>query len=311
MPHDIEKIGGPIRIRHGTSRSDRGSVVIVTTWSIETSSPSATTMTTVKIQESVTTGKTVRTTTRTETTKADRVESVWERALDPGGWLFLRILLAVLAAFFVGAATQRVLLGTYTIKIGPLELGEIALKDVVPAGQKLQQGLQATLQRAKGEEETPHTAVPDLPASQSPAVQLIRLGDEVARRLRSLAEQHGLEADQPLPELITTLAEKNFFNEDAKNGLLAIAKLANQATQGMRVTDDVGVWAREVGSRLLAELDALLSATTTCAKCGHRFSDEELKGEGDERRACPECGATQRKFYRTAQDTLGTTEGVT
>jgi hypothetical protein len=75
--------------------------------------------------------------------------SLWERALTPAGIPFLRLLLVTLAAFFIGFAVQRVILGNYALSIGPVTLpsqpGTIEQSAVVIALSTADQGL--TLQR--------------------------------------------------------------------------------------------------------------------------------------------------------------------
>jgi hypothetical protein len=63
-------------------------------------------------------------TTKTITKEASR--SFVERSLAAGGLLFLRIGVVVLAAFFAGALVQRMILGNYALKVGPVELPELA-----------------------------------------------------------------------------------------------------------------------------------------------------------------------------------------
>lgn len=64
---------------------------------------------------------------RTETTETSSPasDSTFERAIAGGGLFFLRLGLVVLAAFLAGAVVQRVWLGSYGIKIGVLELGDV------------------------------------------------------------------------------------------------------------------------------------------------------------------------------------------
>ena len=63
-------------------------------------------------------GKPVERTTTTKPASAPWVE----RALGNSGLLLLRVGIVVLAAFLAGAVAQRVLLGDYALKVGPVEV---------------------------------------------------------------------------------------------------------------------------------------------------------------------------------------------
>jgi hypothetical protein len=74
-----------------------------------------------------TTTKTVTTTvgnetTKTETTTSPSAQSLLDRGLATGGLLLLRLGIVALAAFLAGAVVQRIKLGDFALKLGPLEL---------------------------------------------------------------------------------------------------------------------------------------------------------------------------------------------
>jgi hypothetical protein len=64
--------------------------------------------------------------TETTQTKSEANEGLIERSLAAGGLLLLRSGVVVLAAFIAAASVQRTLLGDFRIKVGPLELSEVA-----------------------------------------------------------------------------------------------------------------------------------------------------------------------------------------
>lgn len=73
------------------------------------------------------TTRTVKTTeapdgTTVETTETTVDDSALEQALSASGGLLLRIGLVAIAAFLAGAATQRILIGQYQLKAGPIEI---------------------------------------------------------------------------------------------------------------------------------------------------------------------------------------------
>ena len=83
--------------------------------------PAETTTTTRTTNEVKTTTKGTESTEKREVTTALK-ETTLERALgQPGLWL-VRLLLIVLVAFFSGAAVQRILIGEFSLKLGPIEV---------------------------------------------------------------------------------------------------------------------------------------------------------------------------------------------
>src|SRR5262245_24909162 len=93
-------------------------------------SPSAKTATTVTTETKTTaTGQTETTTKREIATKS---EDFVDRILGKTGPWLLRVLLVVLAAFLMGAAVQRVILGRYALKLAGLEVPEVPLEAIVP-----------------------------------------------------------------------------------------------------------------------------------------------------------------------------------
>lgn len=83
--------------------------------------PTQTTSTTKDFKETRASIKGPETTERHEVTTA-LTETTLERALGPPGLLIVRLLLVLLASFFAGAAVQRVFLGEFSLKLGPVEL---------------------------------------------------------------------------------------------------------------------------------------------------------------------------------------------
>jgi hypothetical protein len=65
---------------------------------------------------------------KTVTTTVAGGKGVLERVFGAGGLIILRLGAIVLVAFLAGALVQRMLLGQYAIKVGPLELPAIADK---------------------------------------------------------------------------------------------------------------------------------------------------------------------------------------
>jgi hypothetical protein len=62
---------------------------------------------------------------QTTVTLREADDSLLDRALAGAGFLFFRIGLAALAAFLAGAVVQRTLLGSFAMKVGPVELPDL------------------------------------------------------------------------------------------------------------------------------------------------------------------------------------------
>src|SRR5262245_45607653 len=89
-------------------------------------SPSAKTATTVTTETKTTAAGQTETTTKHEI--APKYEDFVDRILGRTGPWFLRVLLVVLAAFLMGAAVQRIILGRYALKFAGLEVPEVPLE---------------------------------------------------------------------------------------------------------------------------------------------------------------------------------------
>jgi hypothetical protein len=61
-------------------------------------------------------------TTSTVTTRSESSQSLLDRGLAAGGLLILRLGIVALAAFLAGAVVQRIKLGDFQLKLGPLEV---------------------------------------------------------------------------------------------------------------------------------------------------------------------------------------------
>ena len=93
--------------------------------------PSETTTIKKDSKEQRTTAKGPETVEKHDVTTSSK-ESGFERALgSPGLWL-LRALVIVIVAFFAGAAVQRVLLGEFSFKVGPVEVPPLPVSSPEP-----------------------------------------------------------------------------------------------------------------------------------------------------------------------------------
>jgi hypothetical protein len=74
----------------------------------------------------------------TKRTTAEASRSFVERSLASGGLLLVRIGLVALAAFLAGAVVQRTMLGVFTMKLGPLEVPELAKRTAEASDEALE-----------------------------------------------------------------------------------------------------------------------------------------------------------------------------
>ena len=110
---------------------------VVTDWgSLYGADPFAQRRTTVVTEKRLASGK--REVTRV--TK-DASDSMLTRGLSAGGLLLVRVGIVVLVAFLAGALVQRLLLGEFAVKVGPLEVP--ALADAAATSERLAQELAA------------------------------------------------------------------------------------------------------------------------------------------------------------------------
>lgn len=86
---------------------------------------------------------------------------------------------------------------------------------------------------------------------------------EVERRLRVIAEQHGLKAaHQPLYRIVSDLQIMQLVPNQVASGLADLIALGNRAAHGSDVEPEAVNWLLDVGPSILATLDELLGPRT-------------------------------------------------
>lgn len=95
-------------------------------------------------------------------------------------------------------------------------------------------------------------------ADQDPNLALVGLRIEIDKRIRALAEAHGVSTRLPLPRLTTQLAELGILDREIASGLRDLVALGNQAAHGTPVSRDAALSAVDYGPQVLAALDAKL-----------------------------------------------------
>lgn len=113
-------------------------------------------------------------TEKTETTTAEADESLLERSLAAGGLLLFRVGIVALAAFLAGAVVQRTVLGNFAIKVGGVEVPELAAETLDSAKREL-----------KNVKEQRDVAMRELREVAEQRDQLLDLSQELLRRVNS------------------------------------------------------------------------------------------------------------------------------
>ena len=87
---------------------------------------------------------------------------------------------------------------------------------------------------------------------------LVALRIELERRLRQLAAQHSINADQSLRRLFRQLQKQQVLADPILSGLDELIMFGNQAAHGADVDPRAVSWAQDVGPRVIAVLDQYL-----------------------------------------------------
>jgi hypothetical protein len=102
----------------------------------------------------------------------------------------------------------------------------------------------------------PNTYSFQLIADTDPNLALAGLRIELERRLRQLAESHGMKTDAvSMGKLLRDLNQRELINGVERSVLADLAGLLNSAVHGAEVDRQAAAWALEVGPRILRALD--------------------------------------------------------
>lgn len=84
---------------------------------------------------------------------------------------------------------------------------------------------------------------------------LVALRIELERRLRRLAAQHSISADQSLRRLFRKLQQQEVLEDPILSGLEELIMFGNRAAHGADVDPRAVSWAQDMGPRVIAVLD--------------------------------------------------------
>jgi hypothetical protein len=219
---------------------------------------------------------TALTATKKQTTDAPAPAPSWtDRLLSPGTVQGSRLLVLVLVAFLVAAAVQRVVLGRYALKIGPLQIEDALPPAAAGAPAAVSAGLTRHLAGAgvelasfgsgTGFGTTSYLLMPEpglagardasLPAG---APGLVALGAATERVLRSLAGPGA--ADTGMDDALQVLVARGMLDESTASEIGRLLDASGRAGRGAEVPARVANAVRNTGPVLLGQLEALRAA---------------------------------------------------
>jgi len=92
--------------------------------------------------------------------------------------------------------------------------------------------------------------------SLNPSLQLANLRIEIEKRIRHLAELHGIiDLKKPLSQVISDLHQKEVLSRNEVEVLRKLLRILNSAVHGKEVDEPVFLWAMDEGPQILAGLD--------------------------------------------------------
>lgn len=182
--------------------------------------------------------------------------SLLGRTLDNDASIILfRLGVALFAAFLTGLVVQRVGLGKYAFKFGPLDVPEVVTP--APVAKKLEDSnLQEKVVKA-AEENEGRKAVAI--ASTDPGAATLTLGGELEAVLRTMADPI-LSVDAstaPLPMVIEEFGQKYGLDENGRAALHSVFELGDRVEKGAPIGEGLGRWLVAEGQYLPAALESL------------------------------------------------------
>lgn len=251
-------------------------LIILLPHSTKLPSTTKTTVSTIQVVQG-THGVTQRTqTTQTTTNEAD--PPIWLSLLGGRQTAFLIVAISILAAYFLAAIAQRVLLGKYAITIGPFSVPEItseqvedAIKPALPdAAESLNYNIidtskimdlinEAASAATSGVELVVVPAEPTWTTIGDPNLALAGWRIDIERELKRLSTQSDVPAStQRIPrKMVSSLAQLGVITNAVANSLQDMLTIANRAVHGAKVDTGVLEIIRTDGLALLNYLKSL------------------------------------------------------
>jgi hypothetical protein len=228
-----------------------------------------------------------QTTTGTQRVVSNAAVPPWQIILGSRQEDLLGIAVSILAAYFLAAIIQRVLLGHYAISVGPFSIPDLtddliatlnsSADNLAPAFGS--PGSQEPEQEKPGTE-TPGVAEPGVNepgAGEAPPAEpetqgvpawvqvndanlaVVGLRIDLETELRRLATVHGLpQGSRPMRRLASDLADRQVISHQAANSLQDLLTIGNQAAHGKANIDDSALaFVRTEGMIILGELQAI------------------------------------------------------
>jgi hypothetical protein len=228
-------------------------LIILLPHSSKPGSSTTTTVSTVQVVQG-THGVTQRTQTTQKTTNTV-VPPIWLSLLGKQQTAFLIISISILAAYFLAAISQRVMLGKYAITIGPFSVPDItpeqvenAIRPVLPeAAESIREAnpepvaVDAAVTRSQEGVGSAPGGTPIWTTIGDPNLALAGWRIDIERELKRISEQSGLPAREQRNArmMISTLAKDGAITNNFANSLQDLLTMANQGVHGAKV--DIGV----------------------------------------------------------------------
>ena len=199
--------------------------------------------------------------------------SIWNRAVTPAVIPLLQVGLAVLTAFLGAAVAQRVVLGFYGLKIGPLEVPELPpvtaaelrqAVDVIGYPPALSPLLEPSV--ARGPQPFPQFMLIEGDREQLASVRV-----EVEEWLRRLAQEVGIDEELALDKILRRLMARGVVTLEARSGLLEFLKLGDRILAGARVEPQAAAAIRE---QALSVIYALMELTARARQAEGRLGQQ-------------------------------------
>ena len=130
---------------------------------------------------------------------------------------------------------------------------EVKFRDVQAAGQRIIQDVSVSTI----EPTTASLSYLEI-SDRDPNLALVGLRIEIEKRLRALAQKHGLSDQRSLSRFSQDLIRQGVLDSSSVSGLQELIMFGNQAAHGAKVEDRAAEWAIDYGPQVLAALDSKL-----------------------------------------------------
>ena len=180
--------------------------------------------------------------------------SLLGRTLDNDAAIILfRLGVALFAGFIVGLIVQRIGLGKYAFKFGPIDIAEVSSEKAQAELSDSKLGKTAEALAEAGDGSSPVANAP------TPKAGVLALGGELETALRARAEEiPDLDArSAPLPLVIERVGQAYDLDPGSRAALHEVIDLSDQVEEGAKIGSGTGRWLASEGQYLPAAVESL------------------------------------------------------